>query len=214
MQISGTATRRGLADADRKWMLVKLRLCEQTLRAGLRLHGPASRKFTILPCASPDAASIHWHHGLPGLAPERFAELRHVLHHAIYTKLARGVRVSLHLQSDLLRPCIPTPALRMSKEKLLDRRVAILLLIQIDVLSLGIRQERNESQPQAAIVGRILAQRQLAIDFDVIHRAEIAIFFYRAVRFFFKLLSVFRCPPVGKIAVPVKLSPLIVEPVG
>ena len=53
------------------------------------------------------------------------------------------MRIGLHLQPQLRRTRVATPVLPESEKKLLQRGVAVLLLSQIDVLALGVGQERN-----------------------------------------------------------------------
>ena len=119
--------------------------------------------------------------------------------------------IGLHLQTDLLRGDAAAPALAESEEKLLNWRVAILILGQVDALPLGIRQESDIGQSQAAVVGGVLAQSQLAIHLHVIHSDKIAVLLHLAVCLFFKLLGIVRRPPVCEVSVAIVLSPLIVE---
>src|SRR6266404_7965609 len=126
--------------------------------------------------ASPHAAGINRHHGLPGLATESVAELWHVLHDAVRSELPRRVRVGLHLQPELFGAGAATPTLSVTQKELLDRRVAVLLSCQVDVLSLCIGEEGNVGQTQAAIVGRVLAQGQLAVDLHVVDGDKVTVF--------------------------------------
>jgi len=59
----------------------------------------------------PNPAGIHRHHGLTCFAPESFAKLRHVLHHAIGAKLPGRVRICLHLETKLFGTRVAAPAL-------------------------------------------------------------------------------------------------------
>src|SRR5277367_3070148 len=107
----------------------------------------------------PDAAGVYRHHGLPGFAPESFAELTHILHNAIDAELPRRVRIGLHLQPKLLRTSVAAPALPEAQEKLLHRSISILLLGKVNRLTFCVRKKCDVSQPQAAIVGGIFPQR-------------------------------------------------------
>ena len=93
------------------------------------------------------------------------------------------------------------PGLSVAQEELLNRCVAVLLLLEVDVLSFGIRQECHVGKTYTAVVCRVLSQGQLAIHLDVVHRNKVAVLLHFAVGFGVELLCVFGCPPIGEIAV-------------
>jgi hypothetical protein len=47
------------------------------------------------------------------------------------------------LQAELLGAGVAAPALSVSQEELLDRRIAVFFLIQVDILPFRIGQERD-----------------------------------------------------------------------
>src|SRR5437899_2639188 len=98
----------------------------------------------VLP--SPHSACLDRHHRLPSFAAEGVAELLHVLHYAVYPELPRRVRVGLHLQTQLFGAGGAAPALSVTEKELLDWRIAILLLCQVDVFPLRVSQEGDISQ--------------------------------------------------------------------
>ena len=99
----------------------------------------------------------------------------------------------------------------MAQEELLDGRVTILLAFQVDAFPLRIFQERDVGQAQAAVVGRVLAQRQLAVYLYIVDRDKVAVLLYFAVGFLFEVFAIFRGPPVGQISIGIELAAFIVE---
>ena len=75
-------------------------------------------------------------------------------------------------------------------------------------------QVGHVGEEQASVVGSVLTQGELAVDVDVIHDDELAIFVYEAVGLAFELLCILRRPPVAEIALGVELLALVVEAVG
>jgi hypothetical protein len=100
--------------------------CWLKREAAARKHPSDSITLSLRP-RSPHPANVLRHHGLASLATEGLAELRHVLHHTVHAKLPRRMWIGLHLQSQLLRPRVPTPGLSVAEKELLDRRIAVLL---------------------------------------------------------------------------------------
>ncbi len=151
---------------------------------------------------------------MTGFAAEGLAELGHVLHYTVRPELPGRMRIGLHLQAELLGTGTAAPTLSVSQEELLHWSVAILLLCQVDVFPLCIGQESHVSQTQSAVVGSVLAQRQLAIYFHVIHRDEVAVLLHFAIGLFFEVLGILGSPPVGEVPVSVELAAFVVEAVG
>ena len=73
--------------------------------------------------------------------------------------------------------------------------------------------ERHKREPQAAIVGRVLAERQFSIDVNIVDRLERRVLLNETLGAFFELLGVLRGPPVLQIAFWIELPALIVETV-
>src|ERR1700730_15343364 len=131
--------------------------------------GPGrSPGLLVTRCSLPDAARIRRHHRLPYLAAECLAELVEVLHRALGPPLACAVRIRLRQHPRTLLRLVLAPHLSKRDEEPSRRRVVILLAVYIT--RLGIRSalgqhflQRLERNPDAAIVGCILAKRQMAI---------------------------------------------------
>ena len=66
--------------------------------------------------------------------------------------------IGLHLEAELLGTCGAAPVLAVSEEELLQGSVAVLLLGKVDILTLGVGEERDVGESQTTIVGGILAQ--------------------------------------------------------
>src|SRR5271163_1283566 len=124
------------------------------------------------------------------------------------------MRVGLHLRPQLFGTRSSTPVLTVSQKKLLQRSVAVLLLVEINVLAFSIFQKSDIGEAQASVIRRVFAQSQLAVHLRVVNRGKAAVLFYFAVGFLLKLPGIVACPPFSKIPVPVKLSPVVVEAVG
>jgi len=124
------------------------------------------------------------------------------------------MRIGLHLQAQLFGARITTPALTVAEEELLQRRVTVLFGIEIEAFSFGIGQECDIGEPQAAVVGGVFAERELAIDLHVINHHEVAVLVNFTIGFFLELLSVLGGPPILEIAVAIELAALVVKGVG
>src|SRR5215472_8436657 len=107
------------------------------------------------------------------------------------------------------------PDLSIRQEEPLLWREAIDRLYRSGANDLG---QRHVCQFQAAVVGGVLAQRELAIELHftlvVFYGDEARIFVCRAVGPLLKLLVILRRPPVAEVALRVVLAPLVVESVG
>src|SRR5271170_4424942 len=172
-------------------------------------------KARVAGCAVlPHAAGVHRRHGLAGLAAEGLAHLWHVLHHAVDAELARRVRIGLHLQANLCGTDAAAPVLSEGDEEFLNWRIAVRVLrLEVDVLALRVCQEGHVGEAQAAVVGRVLAQRELAVHLNVVHGGEVAVLLHLAIGLLVELLSVIGSPPIGQVSIAVKLASLIVEAV-
>src|SRR5438874_1199323 len=73
--------------------------------------------------------------------------------------------------------------------------------------------QRGQRDARAAVVGGIFAQRQFAIEFQIVHRDKVAILAGDAAGTLLKFLSILCRPPVAQIAGRIEFAPLIVEAV-
>src|ERR1051325_8545010 len=115
----------------------------------------------------------------------------------VYSKLAGRMRVRFGSHSRRFRSAGSTPQLSVAQEELLLRRVPIDLFQRMSGHPV---HERHESQANAAVVSRILAQGQFPIQMDAGDRAERPILLDDTIGTFLESLAVFRSPPVAKIA--------------
>src|SRR5258708_1037948 len=127
--------------------------------------GPGrSPGLSLILCALPDPARIRRHHRLPHLTANRLAELPEVLPRALRPPLACAVWIGLRQHSGILLCLVLAPHLPKRNEEPLRRRV--LILLSVHITRLGIPSafgqnllQRLEPNPDAAVVGRLLAHR-------------------------------------------------------
>ena len=74
--------------------------------------------------------------------------------------------------------------------------------------------QRHVRDPHSTVVGGVLAQGQLAVELQIVHRHEAAVLVLGALGALFELLLVVGRPPVAQVAVRVELTALVVEAVG
>ena len=120
------------------------------------------------------------------------------------------MRVGLRQHSLAFWPRVLAPALTVAHEEPLFRRETV------DGLSRRGRQRRDvghQRNPQTAVVGGILAERQLAVHLDVVHRGEVRILVDDAGGPLLEAFGVGGRPPVLQVALRVELAPLVVEAV-
>ncbi len=101
----------------------------------------------------------------------------------------------------------------MGKEELLDGGVAVLLLVEVDVLALGVCEVCNVGEAQAAVVGCIFAKGELAVDLTSSTAVKLPYSLHFTIGLGVELLAVFGCPPVDEVAVDHRTGGLIVEAV-
>src|ERR1035437_5458081 len=140
----------------------------------------------------PDPADVGLGHRLARLAGERLLELRHVLHHAVDAEFRRRVRVGGHLQAQRLLAIVGAPHLAERKEEALLRREAVRLLGRAPD---GVHQ-RLECHAHAAVVRRVFAQGELAVDVCSGRHREAGVFIVDAGRAPLELLGIGGRPPV------------------
>src|SRR5260370_3183275 len=149
-------------------------------------------------------------HGLPDLAGVGFLEFGHVGDYAVHAVVAGGVRVDLCAQSRGFRRYVLAPNLAPSEEETLFGRESVDLGLR---LALQCIHQSHEPEAQAAVVHRVLSDRQLAVQVHVFNGSERRIFLDEALRAFFELFGIFRGPPVAHVALQIELAPAIVEAV-
>src|SRR4051794_12754193 len=71
--------------------------------------------------------------------------------------------------------------------------------------------QRRQRNPRAAVVCRVLAQREPAIQLQIVDRREPAVLVRHAAGALFELLSIFRLPPITQISLRIVLAALIVK---
>ena len=108
-------------------------------------------------------------HGLSGVAGERCAELGHVADYAIHAITSVGMGIGLRAQTGSFRPDVLAPELSVAQEEALLRRESVHLGLRLAVQRL---HEGHKRQMNAAIVGRVFAERELAVEMDVVHGSE------------------------------------------
>src|SRR4051812_1432526 len=129
-------------------------------------------------------------------ATERFLELGHVRDDAVGAEAAWRMRIRASQQArDLVGPVL-APHLSPTDEESLLGREAIRLPQVVDLEAL---HQRHPSEAQAAIVGRVLAERQPSIQLHVGHGRESGVLLRDTVGAFFERLSVGWRPPVAQI---------------
>ena len=107
--------------------------------------------------------------------------------------------------------CVLAPALSVSdKEALLGSEP----VDRIKLLASNLILPGNVCQHQAAQVGDIFSQGELAVDLDVIHGYVLRILIGNTIGAFVELLAIFQCPPVAQISVSIELASFVVEAVG
>src|SRR6185295_238006 len=161
-------------------------------------------------CRLPDPAGRAPHHRLPKAATESLLEFRHVLDHAVYAILRPGMRIrqSVQTRGFLLR--VLAPALRVAYEEALLRSELIDLG---QALAGNLVEKRHVGDPQSAVIGRILAQSELAVQLDVFGYGELRVLIRQAVRALFEFRRVLCRPPVAQVAFGIEFPPFIVKPV-
>ena len=82
------------------------------------------------------------------------------------------------------------------------------------VVVLGALHVGHEGEQQAAVVGGVFAEGELAVDLDVVDGGEGAVFVDEAVGAGGEVLEVFGSPPVVEVALGVELAAFVVEAVG
>src|ERR1700687_1569024 len=118
---------------------------------------------------SPHTAGIGSHHGLSRLARERLLKFGHIAHHAVDPFFPRRMRIGLRSQAQPFFALVLAPDLAKRQEEALFGRKAVDLLL---ILAADSIEQGHESDADAAIVGGVFAQCQLAVQVNTGHRGE------------------------------------------
>src|SRR5690349_20886843 len=107
------------------------------------------------------------------------------------------MRIRPNCLTQVLRPVILTPDLRISQKESLLGRIAVQLLFRYAPV-LQAAQQRHVREANAGIVRAVLTKRQTPVDVRALNRTELRILVCNAVGSLLKLLFVLRRPPVAK----------------
>src|SRR5438270_1410326 len=116
-------------------------------------------------------------------------------------------------QTRAFRSGILAPDLGKAQEEALLRSKSVLGLGGFGIFGHGFAQ-RHERDAQAAIVGRILAQGQASVEVNIVYGDKRAVLIGDAAGALFEFFAVFLRPPVGEVALSIKLAALIVKAMG
>ena len=159
----------------------------------------------------PDLALLETHHGLPFAAAEGRPEFRHIGDDAVHPERVRRMGIRNRVEAFIFRALVAAGPLRHADKEALVRREALdgfQILTFRRVLPGHIRQE------SPAQIGDVLAERELAVDLDVVDNRKSRVLVGNAFRALLELLRVLSGPPVLQVAFGVELPPLVVETMG
>src|SRR5215469_8633715 len=159
----------------------------------------------------PDTAAIDRNHRSALLASKGGGEAGLVDDHSVHAEVIRRVWISEDLLSNDLRAGVLAVVLCEADIEALGRGVTVNFLIQINPVILRSLKVCDVRKNKPAIVSGVLAERQLAVDLDVIHRGERTIFIHQTVSAGLELLRILSRPPVAEVALAVELTPFVVE---
>ena len=142
---------------------------------------------------------------------KRFLKLRHIRDDAVGAVLLRRMRIDGGAQALGLVAGLSAPTLPVADKETLIGREAI---DRLKLLALGIFLPREIGEQQPAEVGNILAQRQLAVDLDVVDDCVCRILVRDATGALLEFFSVVLGPPVAQVSLCVELAAFIVEAVS
>ena len=127
------------------------------------------------------------------------------------------MRVDLGALAHCCRACGLAPALPVGRKELLRGRQPSVLggSLRVEVGSVLLRHllVGNPGQPQPGQVGKIFAQRQLAVHVQVAHRNKAAVLVVDTLGALVEVLGIVPGPPVVQVAFRVKLAAFVVEAV-
>src|SRR5579864_3950579 len=123
----------------------------------------------------PDAAVFGWGHRLAFFAAEGGAEAGLIDDRSVGAEVIGGVGVGLDLRADYLGAGVFAPVLAEGDVEALRAGEAVDLLVDVDAVLLRAREVGHVGEDQAAVVGGVLAERQLAVDVDIVDGDEAAV---------------------------------------
>src|SRR5277367_1222294 len=125
----------------------------------------------------PDVTGVVTNHGLSGFASPGLLEFRHVLDHSIHPPMPRRVWVRGHHHAFELRTPLFAPYPPESQEEALFRSVAVNFrgFLPGFIVSDHVF-ESHQRDASAAVVGSILAQSKAAVELQIVHGNETAVF--------------------------------------
>ena len=162
----------------------------------------------------PDAAGFGGDHGLAGLAAEGWGEAGLVDDDSVDAEAVWRVGVVQHLRADGLRARVLAPVLGEGDVEALWAGETVALGGEVDAVVLGALHIGHEGEQEAAVVGGVFAEGELAVDVDVVDGGEGAVLVDQAIGAGGEVLEVGGGPPVVKVAEAVELAALVVEAVG
>src|SRR5689334_18821762 len=157
-----------------------------------------------------DALILRPRHRLRRRAGERAREFRQVADGTIDAILRRRVLVRLDLQPQRLGPLLRAPALREREKEALRRREAVALFRRL------IARSELECVPcdlEAAEIGDVFAEREFAVDMQIVDRHVGVELLHQFLCARVELLAVGAGPPVAQVAFGIEAAALIVEAV-
>ena len=141
-------------------------------------------------------------------ATEGLLKLRYVAHYAVDAKISGRMRIGLGTKARKFGPTAFAPHLREAQEKALVGGESV---TRRRLLTGEVILERHVGEAHAAVIGRVLAERELAVDVDVVDDREAAVFVHDARGTLVEGFRVGRRPPVAQIAFGIELPALVVE---
>src|SRR5580700_2851216 len=125
------------------------------------------------------------------------------------------MRIGADLHAQIFRALLLAPDSPEAEEKtLLGRESVDALAFFSGLVFRDQALQRGESDARAAVVSGVFAQRETAVELQVIDGNEVGILVGHATHALLKLLAILLGPPVAQVARRIELAALIVEAVG
>src|SRR5205085_7655440 len=142
-------------------------------------------------------------------------EFRHVLQHAVYPITPGRMWIYADQHAGKFGTSLLAPYPAHAEEEALLGSVAVNLFcgLAARILSDGFAQG-GQRDAGAAVIGGIFAQRQLAVELEVVYGDEVPVLVGDAAGALLKFLAILRRPPIAQIAAGIELAALIVEAVS
>src|SRR5438105_12003234 len=144
---------------------------------------------------SPDSAGVFRDHGLAGLATPGLLEFRHVLQHAVDPITPGRMWIYADQHAGIFGAPLLAPYPAHAEEEALLGSVAINFFrgLAARILSDGFAQG-GQRDSGAAVIGGIFAQRQLAVELQVVYHHKVPVLVGHAAGPFLKFLPILRRP--------------------